>query len=402
MNVNSRSVALPLSPPSMFTLMMLTGLSAMSISIFLPSLPQMAEYFNVEYSVMQFAVSGYIAMNAVVQFFIGPLSDRFGRRTMMLWSCVVFLLATLGCLLTSNAYLFLFYRTIQAVIVSAGVIARAVVRDIADEHESASMIGYIMMGMSMVPMVAPTVGGFLGEWMGWQSSFVLMLVAGLAITALAFWDMGETAPQSHSSLAAQLKNYPSILKDSRFWAYCLITMFANGSFFIFLSGGPLVGSVVFGLSPSEFGLYFAITPLGYLVGNYLSGRFSKRFGMQKMIAAGIALSLVGLIAILVLGFAHMSTATVFFGLMALVGLGNGLILPNATVGMLMVKPEMVGSASGLGAAIMTGGGAVLSVGAGFAVYEGAGVMPITGLMTATFILVVVLFGWSQKLSSVAK
>lgn len=121
-----------------------------------------------------------------------------------------------------------------------------------------------------------------------------------------------------------------------------------------------------------------------------------------MIAAGIALSLVGLVAILVLSFAQMSTAAVFFGLMALVGLGNGLILPNATVGMLMVKPELVGSASGLGAAIMTGGGAVLSVGAGFAVYEGAGVMPITGLMTATFILVVVLFGWSQKLSSVAK
>ncbi|PSW21961.1 MFS transporter [Photobacterium sanctipauli] len=369
----------------------------MSISIFLPSLPQMAEFFNVEYGIMQLSISGYIAMNAVVQFVIGPLSDRYGRRTMMLWSCVIFSLATLGCLLTDNAYVFLFFRTVQAVVISAGVIARAVVRDIADERDAASMIGYIMMGMSMVPMIGPTLGGFLGEWFGWQASFVLLLISGVAITILTFVDMGETAPQSRSSLIEQIKNYPSILKNQSFWAYCLITMFANGTFFLFLTGGPLIGSAVFEMTPSVFGLYFAFTPLGYLIGNYLSGRFSKHLGMQKMIGAGIALCFVGLIAILAMKYAGLTTPLIFFGLMAFVGLGNGLILPNATVGMLSVKPELVGSASGLGAAIMTGGGALLSTCASLVVYPGSGVVPMVWLMTATFVLVTILYFWCQRL-----
>ncbi|MGF1681365.1 multidrug effflux MFS transporter [Photobacterium minamisatsumaniensis] len=395
MNGSNPAISSPsISPPSMLTLVLLTGLSAMSISIFLPSLPQMAEYFDVEYSVIQLSISGYIAMNAVVQFVIGPLSDRFGRRTMMLWACMIFVLATIGCLLTDNAYVFLFFRTLQAVVISAGVIARAVVRDIADERDAASMIGYIMMGMSMVPMIGPTLGGFLGEWFGWQASFILLLISGIAISILTYVDMGETAPQTRSSLVQQVKSYPNILNNHAFWAYSLITMFANGTFFLFLTGGPIIGSVVFEMSPSVFGLYFAFTPLGYLIGNYLSGRFSKHYGMQKMIAAGIVFAAIGLVAILLLSYSGLTTPIIFFGLMFLVGLGNGLILPNATVGMLSVKPELIGSASGLGAAIMTGGGAILSTSASIVVYSGSGVTPMVWLMLLTFGLVALLYWWS--------
>lgn len=377
------------SPPHIATLILMAGLSTLVMNIFLPSLPHMADYFNADYAVMQLSVSLYLLMNAVLQVFIGPIADRYGRRKVLLVTIVLFLLATIGTLLASTAEVFLIFRMGQAMIVSGLVLSRAVVRDMVPQDEAAAMIGYVTMGMALVPMLAPMVGGGLEAAFGWQSNFLLMLGAGVLVLALVWADLGETAVLRPMRLIDQIREYPGLLRARRFWGYSLAAAFTSGAFFAFLGGAPFVGATVYHLSPATLGLYFGAPALGYAAGNFVTGTFSRRFGINRMILAGslIAAGGIGLLAVLVaLGLAP---APVFFGLFVALGLGNGLVLPNATSGMLSVRPLMAGTASGLGGAIMLGGGAGMSALAGSVLTPGAGALPLVLIMLVSSLLSVV-------------
>lgn len=377
------------SPPHIATLIVLSGLGALSMNIFLPSLPGMAAHFGTEYRLMQLSVALYLAMSGVLQILIGPVSDRFGRRPVVLWALALFMLATTGCLLAPTAEVFLLCRMFQAVVVAGLVISRAAIRDMVPAEEAASMIGYVTMGMSLVPMIGPAIGGVLDELFAWQANFVLLLGLGAAAFWLAWRDMGETAVHRASSLGAQLRAYPRLLRSPRFWGYALAAAFASGSFFSYLGGAPFVGSVIYGMDQSTLGFYFGAPALGYLLGNWISGRFSTRVGVNRMILAGTLVPTAGLATALAL-FGHGETGPgVFFGVMTLVGLGNGMTLPNANAGMLSVRPELAGSASGLGGALMIGGGAALSAWAGTLLSPETGAMPLIELMLACAILSIV-------------
>lgn len=371
------------TPPHIMTLVLLTGLGALSMNVFLPSLPNMTTHFGTEYGIMQLSVSLYLAMNAVMQLFIGPISDRFGRRPVLLTSLVIFILATIGTLLAQDVVTFLICRMAQAVVVATLVLSRAVIRDMVDAAQSASMIGYVTMGMSVVPMVAPLFGGMLDAAFGWQATFVLMLVAGLGIFALTWADLGETFTRSEGGFRAQVKAYPSLLTSPRFWGYCLTAMLASGAFFAYLGGAPFVGSQVFGLSPAQLGLYFGAPAVGYAVGNFISGRYSVRLGIDRMMLIGTGLCFSGMAMLGIVYGLGVQTPQVFYGFFIFVGLGNGMVLPNATAGMLSVRPHLAGSASGLGGAIMIGGGAALSALAGALLTPGSGPWPLIFLLITT-------------------
>ena len=139
------------TPPHIVTLILLAGLSALAMNVFLPSLPKMTAHFETEYRVMQLSVAIYLAVNAALQIVIGPISDKFGRRPVILWGVALFLLATLGCIFAPNITVFLAFRMCQAVIVTAMVLSRAVVRDMVPQDQAASMIGYVTMGVAVVP-----------------------------------------------------------------------------------------------------------------------------------------------------------------------------------------------------------------------------------------------------------
>ena len=193
------------TPPKIVTLILLAGISALTMNIFLPSLPGMAVYFGVPYGVMQQSVALYLGLPAALQIVIAPTPARFGRRKVLLWSLVLFLIATVGTLLATSATLFLIFRMAQAVIAAAMVLSRAVVRDMVSDAEAASMIGYVTMGMSLVPMIGPVIGGVLDERYGWQANFALLLILGAAVLALTWADLGETAAPSNASLAEQVR-----------------------------------------------------------------------------------------------------------------------------------------------------------------------------------------------------
>lgn len=376
------------TPPHIFTLIVITGLGALSMNIFLPSLPAMTEYFDTEYRLMQLSVSLYLGVNAVLQVIIGPISDRFGRRPVILWGTAAFLVATVGCLLASSIEVFLVFRMMQAVIVTGLVLGRAVVRDMHEDAEAASKIGYVTMGMAIVPMIGPGIGGALEEAFSWHANFWLLLGVGSAIMALVWADLGETARTQSTSFKAQFLEYPELLTSRRFWGYCLTAAFASGAFFSYLGGAPYVGSQVYGLSAGEVGLYFGAPALGYFFGNGISGRYSIRVGINGMILWGTIASAIGMSLSMLVYLAGWQSALSFFGFMTFVGFGNGMVLPNATSGMLSVRPHLAGTASGLGGAIMLLGGAGLSALAGNLLTGDSGAFPLLAIMLATSVLAV--------------
>lgn len=358
----------------------------MNMSAFLPSLPGMAAYFDTRYEVMQLSVSLYLAVNAILQLIIGPISDRYGRRVVTLTCLSVFVVATFGCILSPNVETFLFFRMLQGVVAVGLVLSRAIVRDIVPQNEAASMIGYVTMGMALVPMIAPMIGGALDAAFDWHATFIFLLAGGIGVLALCWADQGETFAGSGRSFRSQFQDYPELLRSRRFWGYVFSAAFASGAFFAFLGGAPWVASNVYGLSSFEAGIGFGAPAIGYAIGNGLSGRYSVRYGVNLMVRTGALIAAIGLSAATLLALFGLDSAFLFFGFCTFVGLGNGMVIPNASAGMLSVRPHLAGTASGLGSFFMIGGGAALSVIAGVVLKFGHGSLPLLALMTTSVLL----------------
>jgi DHA1 family bicyclomycin/chloramphenicol resistance-like MFS transporter len=371
------------TPPHIFTLILLAGVSALAMNVFLPSLPGMAAHFETDYRIMQLSVAVYLLVNAVLQIFFGPISDKYGRRPVILWGVALFVVASVGCLLATTVEIFLFFRMCQSVVATGLVLSRAAVRDMYPPAEAASMIGYVTAGMAVVPMVGPMAGGFLDTAFGWQGSFWLLVILGLLAFALAWRDFGETARSSGLSLAQQFGEYPELLRSPRFWGYAMATATTAGTFFAYLGGAPYVGTEVFGLDAATLGLFFGAPAVGYFVGNFASGRFSTRFGINNMVLWGCVLNMIGAGLSLVFFEVGIGTEYSFFGLMTIVGFGNGIAMPNGTSGMMSVRPHLAGTASGLGGSMMLAGGAGLSGLAGLLLTEDSGPFPLLWIMFLT-------------------
>lgn len=371
------------TPPHITTLILLAGMSAMMMNIFLPALPEMADHFETSYAVMQLSVPLYLMFSAVVQLFVGPISDNLGRRVVMQWALALFLVATLGCLLAPNATVFLIFRIGQAVAATAMVLSRAVIRDMYSEAQSASMLGYVTTGMAVMPMLSPAVGGTLAQLFGWKATIWAMFVVGLGTLLLVNRDLGETARASQKSILGQFREYPELLTSRRFWGYALSSAFCTGTFFAYLGGVPFVGSEIFGMDPFWLGLVIGIPALGYMAGNFFTGMYAARIGINRMVLAGCVTAALASAASLTIFALGLGTPVTFFGMMIFIGLGNGFCIPNATAGLLAVRPHLAGTASGLGGAIMIGGGAALSTLVGMLLTPETGVYPLLWLMLLT-------------------
>ena len=368
------------SQPHIVTLILLASIGAVAMNMFLPSLPAMAIHFDTSTATMGLAVGVYLGASAVFQILSGPLSDMIGRRPIVLWSLAIFIAASAAVNFAPNLATFFALRTLQAVAGTTMVLSRAIVRDTTSTEKAGSRIAYVTMGMSIVPMIGPAIGGYIETHFGWQGNFWMLALVGATCFLIAFMDQGETAPSTSKNAWAQFQQYPALLTSQRFWGYCLASSLGSGAFFAYIGGAPFVGSVIYGLSPLQLGMYFGAPALGYFFGNFLSGRYSTRFGVDTMVTFGLLITLFGLLMSFAISAASLGSAKAFFGFMTLVGLGNGMTIPNATAGMLSIKPELAGTASGLGSAIMIGGGAALSAIAGLQLQGATSDLPLIELM----------------------
>ncbi len=371
------------SPPHIATLTLLAGVGAIGMNVFLPSLPSIARHFESDYAVAGLAVSVYLAATAVLQLVYGPLSDRFGRRPALLAGFALMLVGSLVCLHAPSIEWFLAGRVIQGSAIVGLVVSRAAIRDLYGQNDAASMIGYVTMGMALAPMLAPAVGGFLEEAYGWQASFWLMAVAAMVAFGLCFFDAGETNQHKSRSIGDQFRGYPELFRSRRFWGYCAVMAFASGGFFAFLGGAPYVSEVHLKLAPSVYGLYFGITAIGYMLGNFLTGRYAKTAGVETMLQLGTAAVIAGPAIALAFHYAGVNHPAAYFGPLIFLGLGNGMTLPSASAAILSVRPKLAGSAAGLGGSLQIGGGAALSVLAGVILGPDTGPTPLLWLMLAT-------------------
>lgn len=348
------------SKPNLVTLILLTSVAVMSLNIFLPSLGGIAEEFGVSYTLVALSISAFLLVSAVLQLIMGPLSDRYGRRPVLLVGLVVFVIASLGCALSQDVWAFLGFRMLQGGVVSGMVLGRAIVRDVYAPQEAAKRIAQIGAAMALAPLIAPLVGGILDSLFGWRSVFYLLALSGAAVFVLCWADLGETNQLKQASFAAQFRAYPEVLRSGSFWAYSGVLVFSLGGFYAYLAGAPLVGEEIFDLSTATVGLMMGATAVGFLMGNLVTTRLGARFGSLRLILWGRWLSMLGcLVAALLMALGVLHPSVMFAGAVAL-GLGNGLTLPGANVGVMSVAPHLAGSASGLSGAVGVVIGAVLT------------------------------------------
>jgi Bcr/CflA subfamily drug resistance transporter len=364
----------------MITLVLLAALSTLSLNLFLPSLTNIALDFQADYALVSLSIAGYLAVTAVLQLVIGPMSDRFGRRPVLLCGLSCFVVGSLGCLLATDIYYFLLFRALQAGVISGWVLAMAMIRDTREEGEAASLIGYVAMSMAIAPMLGPMVGGLLDEFFGWRASFVLYSVMGLALLLLCWLDLHETNLSPSATFAVQFQAYPELLGSRRFWGFALCALFSTGAFYVFLAGVPLVAARQFDISPGVLGFYMGTITAGFAVGSFAAGRYSKHYPRTTMMITGRSFAVVGLglgLILFLAGYAHGLTlfiATIF------VGVANGISMPSVNAGAISMRPGLAGSAAGLVGASTVGGGALLTLLTGYLLEDGDVATRLLGIM----------------------
>jgi Bcr/CflA subfamily drug resistance transporter len=348
----------PRTPPRTLTLTLLTAVAALTLNMILPSLPAMARDLSARESVVALAISGYMLVSALFQLTLGPVSDRLGRRPVMLTALVMYTVASLGCLFAQDVQVLLVCRMLQGVIVAGVIVSSAAIRDQFSARESAGKLGVITSAMSVAPMLAPLVGGFLDGALGWRAVFAVYTLLGLGLLALVWVDMGET--RRPGLPPPRLGDWAALLASGRYWAHVLCASFSVGAFYIFVTGVPSVATAVWSLSPALVGLGVGSITGGFMVGAAITARLAPRRGITPLILAGRLLSIAALLVALALLAGGGSHPLALFGLTVFVGLGNGLTISNANVGALSVRPDLAGTAAGLGGALSIAIGAVLS------------------------------------------
>ena len=348
------------TPPHLFTLIVLTGVSILTLNMFLPSLVNIAADFETDYATVSLGVAGYLAITAVLQIIIGPVSDLYGRRPVLLISLVIFLIASLGCLLAQNVWVFLAFRLLQGAVIAASTLPRVIVRDMMPPREAVSLLGYISMAMAVAPMLAPTLGGFLDVAFGWRASFVVLSVLAVGLLVLSWYDLGETHHPTGDGFWDIMRDYPKLLRSFAFWGYSTCMAFSIGAFFTFITGAPLVASEAYDVGPGMLGVIVGSITGGFFFGSWISGRYSKRFAIDTTMLAGRILATLGLAVGIVLALAGVDHPLAFFGFTIFVGIGNGISTPSSTIGVMSVNETLAGTASGLAGAWTVGVGAVLT------------------------------------------
>jgi DHA1 family bicyclomycin/chloramphenicol resistance-like MFS transporter len=338
-------------PPLAFLLVLvaITALGPMAMQIMVPALPAIQTGFGVSVGTAQLALSLSTLAMAVATLAYGPLSDRYGRKPVVLGGIVVYLLGTSLCIAAASVHWLIAGRVVQAAGGAAGfVLARAIVRDLYGRERSASVIAYLTMAMVVVPMVSPALGGYLTDGLGWRHVFVVGAVLGVVVLAAASTVLVETHRQvgmgDGSDMLATMR---SLLRVPAFRGYALQGACSMALFFAFLAGVPYVVVQVLGRPASEYGMMFALVSGGFMAGNFISARFATRLGIDRLALAGAWLVLGGtVLQIAAVGTIGLGLATLFLPMM-LTGFAQGIAMPVVQAGALSVDPRVAGAASGL-------------------------------------------------------
>ena len=361
-------------------LTLLVAFGPLSTDLYLPSLPSIAAYFATGAAEAQLTLSVFLLGFAGGMLVWGPLSDRFGRRPAMLAGLAFFFAATLACAAAESMTQLIVARFFQAVGACAGpVVARAVVRDVFARDEAARVLSYMAMAMGLAPMVGPIIGGVLEAAFGWRSNFILIAGVGavaLAATARALPETNRHMSPEATNPSRMVAHFRQLLGHRLYVGYVFTVALAYSGIFAFISGSSFVLIRLFGVSPPAFGWMFSSCVVGYMSGAFISGRFTRRFGLHRMILLGGAVASAAGLAMTGFVLSGSMTPVGIVGPMFAFLLGIGMVMANSQAGAVAPFPRMAGAASALLGFTQMTVAAVVGIAVGHALESSA--LPMAG------------------------
>ena len=371
-----------------------SALGPVAMQILLPALPVIKETFSVTNDVAQLTLSLSMLAIAAGTIVYGPLSDKYGRKPIMLIGISITLVGSIFCLLSNSISFLIFSRFIQAFGAAVGlVLARAIVRDVYGAAEAARVIATLVMVMVVLPMMSPALGGELMQQYGWESVFVVIAIASAFVLVFLYYNLPETLnePVPFEGLQSILATFAILFRSKIFCGYAFCVTFVSVVFFSFISAAPEIMVSVLNRPPTEYGYYFILVPIGFMSGNYVAQYFGQSTSIDTMIAIGASIGIAGVILAIVLHIMSFNQPLALFAPIALAVFGNGITLPNAQAAAINEFPQYAGSASGLtGFLQMTTSAAAAQLVA--FIYNGT-VYPLLLLMLASSIISLMLFRW---------
>lgn len=339
----------------------------LAMQIYLPALPVVREAFGVSVALAQLSLSISVLALAPAVLIYGPLSDRYGRRPVLVAGLIVFLLGSVMCAASPNIWWLIAGRTIQAVGGASGlVVARAIVTDLYATEQVARMFATLTMVMIVGPTVAPLLGGFLTDQLGWRSVFVVVSVFGACLAWLTYSTLEDTGRSTGGSgLQGIVQGFGRLAGRPVFFAYALQTSFSLAVYYTFISAAPYIMVNILGRPPTEYGTYFLLLSFGYFIGNLVTARISARVGGDRMILAGAVIAAGFACVALFLALTLDWSPIVFFGPMTVLAFSFGLSAPNSHAGAMRVVPDASGTASSVVGFLQQALGAVVIQSIGF-------------------------------------
>jgi DHA1 family bicyclomycin/chloramphenicol resistance-like MFS transporter len=353
----------PASLPLTLLLGVLVALTALGMDMFLPAVPVLAAALGAEPGAAQNAITGYLIGLALGQLAWGPISDRFGRKPVLLAGLGLFFASSIGGALADSLASVVLLRFAQGLGMSSGpVLARSIVRDLYAREQAAHLLARMMAVFGIVPVTAPLIGAQALSWRGWPAVFWVYAAIAVALLAAVALGLRETAPAARPSVAPAriAAGYAVLFRDARFRAALATMLFAQMGIIAFVSSSALAMVKALQLTPVAFSVLFSAVMLGQIGGGYAGSRLVPRLGVERMVRLGAALVLAagGALALLAFGGAAHWSAIVLPMLVFL--FGCAFVIPNATAAALAPFPQMAGSASSLLGTLPFGLGALVS------------------------------------------
>ena len=336
-------------PPSLALLSAITALAFCALHMVVPALPILVAALAESPARVQLVLSLYLGGIAGGQLVYGPLSDRFGRRPVLLAGLMAFLVGTLLCAAAPTLWWLILGRVLQALGACAGVVlSRAIIRDVYEREAAARGFALVMMAMTLAPAISPALGAYLAEWVDWRAIFVLLGGLGAGVFAATVLRLGETnRNRTPLDLAGMVNGYGALLRSPRFMLFALCSASASASWFTFIASAPHLLADIMGEPPSTYGLMI-LMPMGtYMLGNAIAARFALRFGSLALLIAGRIVAFSGAAVLIVsLSLGGPSIWALFLPI-AFAEIGDGMSQPSVMAAALSINPRIAGTASGL-------------------------------------------------------
>jgi MFS transporter, DHA1 family, multidrug resistance protein len=339
----------PKAVPSLVLLSAITALAFCALHMVVPALPLLVQVFNDSPAHVQLVLSLYLGGIVAGQLVYGPVSDRFGRRPVLITGLGLFLAGTLLCGMAWSLTALIVGRLLQACGACAGIVlSRAIIRDVYVREMAARGLALVMMAMTLAPAISPALGAYLAEWFDWRAIFALLGGLGAVVFVATVMRLGETNRHPvRLDFAGMARSYAILLRSPEFAGFALCSACTSASWFTFIASAPYLVSDVLGEPPSTYGLMILFPMATYMLGNAGAARFALRIGSLRLLIAGRVVALSGAVAVTLWYLSGGFSVWALFLPIALAEIGDGLSQPSVMAAGLSIHPRIAGTASGL-------------------------------------------------------